>query len=549
MAHILPWVPVNTELVDRAMAYEQRLNANTRTEPWASIPYPNLTSRMLKDAWRQLKYFNIAQREWTTLYNVNTADEQRLGLFEGAIVNILCCLLPDIKRYLERLLRIRDRGNDARYDIFNTNDSVGLGYFPKGITDFAPNDKTYHAELSAKLQREIIRDNGNDPMLPDNHDDKKITIKAFVDVNYVHIYFNKRSVHTIRRIYFKAFWFIWNHFNLARYGGTEAAQYDTIVANLCYPTTDSAELILNTLNGIVEKHMKQAEENLIEDFSKAKQKAMNSTRKASLDNALAYAKQNYDDNIARYACLHLELINCQKALNDYTEIDFTAVADFLTRIKEYPRTKAFGKLDSYDIQFTIEEPMIHTDPKTWARYLTNADSIINQHIRQFVSVHTSNYNTTQDILRFATQRFIKETFVDQHIRIFTQARFSINSSESNFKIHKLTLPDNSNCMPHPHIATNDLTCWGDAEREIAKCILENNGETAFLQLTYALQQMTASDTVVLRRFIEYIFHSRYHTINIYQIKGQTERTSFQEIIKEFVKNETDKINAISETDA
>lgn len=546
MAHILPWVPVNTALVDRALAYEQRLNAGTRREPWASIPYLSTTSRMLRDAWRQLKYFNIAQRDWNA---ENTPDEQRLGLFEGSIVNTLCSLLPAVKPYLEGLLRIRDRGNEERNDIFTTNDVVGLGYFPKGITDFAPDNKTYNAELSAVLQREIIRDNGKDPMLPDNHNDKKITIKAFTDVNYVHVYFNKRSIHTLRRVYFKTFWFIWNHFNLARYGGTEAEQFDTIVANLCYPVTGSAEIILNTLNDLVEKRMQQAEENLVEEFSKEKQRAMNSTRKTNLDNALACAKQNYDDNIARYANFHLELINCQKALDEYTEIEFTAVADFLTRIKEYPHTKVFGKLDTYNIQFIIEEPMIHTDPKTWARYLTNINSIINQYINHFVSAYTSNYDTTQDILRFATQRFIKETFVDQHIRIFTQARFGINSSESNFKIRKLQLPDNGNHMPHPHIATNDLTCWGDAEREITKCIFENNGETAFLQLTYALQQMTASDSVVLRRFIETIFHSRYHTITIYQIKGQTERTSFQEIIKEFVKNETDKINAISETEA
>lgn len=548
MAHILPWVPVNTELVDRAAAYENRLQIDTRMEPWASIPYLNLTSRMLREAWRQLKYFNIGQRAWSA---DNTVDEQRLGLFEGAIVNIICHLLPDVKPYLENLLRIRDRGNAERHDVFDTNDGVGLGYFPKGITDFAPDNKTYHAELSARLQREIIRDNGNDPMLPDNHDDKKITIKAFVDVNYVHIYFNKRSIHTIRRIYFKTFWFIWNHFNLARYGGTEAEQFDNIVTNLCYPSADSAELILNALNSIIEKHMKQAEENLVEEFSKAKQKAMNYTRKNSLDNALANAKRNYDDNIARYASIHLALINCQKALNEYTEVEFTAVADFLTRIKEYPRTKEFGRLDADNIQFIIEEPMIHTDPKTWARYLTNPDSNLNQHIHRFVLNYYNFYNTTQDILRFATQRFIKEIFVDQHIRIFTQARFGILASESNFNILKLQLPNNGNYnyMPHPHIATNDLTCWGDAQREIAKRILENNGETAFLQLTYALQQMTASDNVVLRKLIEMILHSQYNTCAIYQIKGQTERTSFQEIIKEFVKNETDKINAISETEA
>lgn len=549
MAHILPWVPVNTGLVDRALAYKNMLQIDTQVKPWASIAYLDLTSRMLRDAWKRLKYFNIGQQDYTWETNSNTADEQRLGLFEGTIVDIICYLLPDVKPYLESLLRIRDRSNEERNDIFTTNDVVGLGYFPKGITDFAPDNKTYHAELSARLQREVIRDNGNDPMLPNDHDDNKITIKAFVDANYVHIYFNKRSIHTIRRIYFKAFWYIWNHFNLYKYGGTEAEQFNHIVDNLCYPTTDSAENILNTLNDLVEKRIKQAEKNLVEEFSKEKQRAMNNTRKTNLDNALARAKQNYDDNIARYASIHLELINCQKALDEYTEIDFTAVADFLTRIKEYPHTKAFGKLDTYNLQFIIEEPMIHTDPKTWARYLTNINSTVNLYINRFVSAYTSYYNTTQDILRFATQRFIKETFVDQHIRIFTQARFGINSSESDFKIRKLQLSDNGNHMPHPHIATNDLTCWGDAEREITKCVLENDGETAFLQLTYALQQMTASDSVVLRRFIESIFHSRYHTITIYQIKGQTERTSFQEIIKEFVKNETDKINAISETEA
>ena len=72
---------------------------------------------------------------------------------------------------------------------------------------------------------------------------------------------------------------------------------------------------------------------------------------------------------------------------------------------------------------------------------------------------------------------------------------------------------------------------------------------AFLQLNYALQQMTASDTVVAKKLTDLILNDNYGTHPYYLRKGKTERESFETILKEFIADETDKINAIIDSES
>lgn len=549
MAYILPWLNVTDTQVNQATELAQRFNASEYS-PWRRIGYLNTTSRMLKNEWEALKQFH----QGTNYYyynpnnNNNTDEEQARGLFENSIISLIASFDPVISNVFSNLIHIKDRGNEHRQDILSTQQSAGMGYFPKGITDFAPENKIFDDTLSAKIQREIIRENGNDPMLPDNHDDKKITVKVYKDTDYIHFYFNKRSIHTIRRMWYKAIYASWHHLNLGQYCGTDADQVTNIIDNFCYPSEDSAAFIIQTLNKIIERRMKDIDNNLIQCFSKDKQTAMNTSRKQNLESALRDAEHYYNENVRNFAHYANNLVQARKALSEYSEVEFTALADFLTRIKEYPRTKFFRKVNSTTLQFMIEEPMIHTDPKSWSRFLGNSNSDINAYISDFAKNYTSYYNTTYYILRFAAQRLIKETFIDQNIQIYTSALLGIQSDQVNFSVNKYNFSNAGNYMPHPHIATSNLTCWNDAQREITKCIMNNDGETAFLQLTYAIQQMTASDSVVIRQLISMILNSNYRTVTIYLRKGNPDRTSFENIIKEFVQNETDKINAIRETE-
>ena len=99
-------------------------------------------------------------------------------------------------------------------------------------------------------------------------------------------------------------------------------------------------------------------------------------------------------------------------------------------------------------------------------------------------------------------------------------------------------------MPHPHIGSDGLTCWNEAQRAINDKVLENDGEMAYLQLTYALQQMTASDSVVAKKLVQQMLNSAYMNTNCYLQKNKEKRENFNSIMKEFIKDETDKINAI-----
>ena len=275
---------------------------------------------------------------------------------------------------------------------------------------------------------------------------------------------------------------------------------------------------------------------------------MNEQRKRNLEQTLDYAKTQYERNIQEFASLKNDYLQAKKAVDSYQEVEFNAITVLLTKIKEHPGTKLFAKINDDNLQFLIEEPLIHTDSAVWAKYLGNTSSDVNYIIKNFTETHYNKYNTTFDILRFAVQRFIKELFVDQKYRVYTAALLGIRASTNTFQIEKYNLPDDS-FLPHPHIGTSSLTCWSEASREISKKVMENDGETAFLQLIYALQQMTASDTVVSKKLINLIVDDRYSTQPFYIKKGSENRTSFKEIIKEFITDETNKINAINDSES
>ena len=72
---------------------------------------------------------------------------------------------------------------------------------------------------------------------------------------------------------------------------------------------------------------------------------------------------------------------------------------------------------------------------------------------------------------------------------------------------------------------------------------------AFLQLNYALQQMTASDSVVAGKLTDLILSNSYRNKPYYLKKNSTERMSFDTILKEFIADETNKINAIIDSES
>ena len=302
------------------------------------------------------------------------------------------------------------------------------------------------------------------------------------------------------------------------------------------------------LTTYISEKLKYQEENLVKIFAAEKQTAMNQERKRTLEQNLKYAEQSYNDNMARYSSLRNEYLQARRAVDTFEEVKFEAVEVFLNKIKDYPRTKQFAKINATCLQFLIEEPLIHTESETWAKYLTNVNSSINEKINAYAVNNFTDFNTTVDIIRYAVQRFFKEVLVDQKIKLYTTALLGIRSDRTDFGVEKFSF-NGYEYFPHPHIGTSNLTCWGEASRQISKNILENDGEMAFLQLNYALQQMTASDTVVAKKLTDLILNYNYGTHPYYLRKGRTERESFETILKEFIADETNKINAIIDSES
>lgn len=542
-----PWLQFTTEQKQQLKQLADRLQLPYLNSNLVESNYYGLTSYTLRDAKNHFTNYLKGNH----YYYYNNDDEARTdGHVEHILLQFLASFDENIKDMIKKVFQIKDRGGTDRQDIFTTDCATGIGYFPKGITDFKPTNKLLDADLSARIQREIIKENGADPELV-NSPDLTITVKVFAEPGrYLHVYFNKKTAQTIRRVVYKTIKANLDYFEMANaiQDKQDREAFDIISDCLFNPKEDSIARVIEFLTNYISEKLKHQEENLVKIFATEKQKAMNQSRKQQLKDNLNYAEQSYNDNMQRFADLKNKYIQARKALDAFEEVEFEAVEVFLNKVKDYPRTKVFAKINSNCLQFLIEEPLIHTESETWSKYLTNMNSTLNAKITTFAQNRAMDFETTFDILKYAVQRFFKETFVDQKIRLYTAAVLGVQSNTNTFQIDKYNLGNNE-YFPHPHIGTSGLTCWNEASRQISKNILENDGEMAFLQLNYALQQMTASDSIVAAKLIDLILNSSYRTKPYYLRKGKTERESFETILKEFIADETNKINAIIDSES
>ena len=542
-----PWLPFTLEQKQQIKQLADRLQINYRTN-WFDNNYYNIISYTFRNT--RSNFISFLRGSYYNYYQANDDEARTDGQVENIVLTLLASLHEEIKEMIKSVFHTRDRAGQDRNDVIPIESITGTGYFPKGITDFKPDNKKLDADLSARIQREIIKENGADPELISSPD-LTITVKVFAEPGqYLHTYFNKKTEQTIRRVYYKTIQTNLQYFNMKNLITDEQdkALFDVIYNNFFTPNEKSIPNIIEFLTSYINEKLKYQEENLVKIFAAEKQTAMNQERKRILEQNLRYAEQNYNDNINRYASLKNEYLQARKAVDTFEEVKFEAVEVFLNKIKDYPRTKQFAKINNTCLQFLIEEPLIHTEGETWAKYLTNVNSSINEKINAYAVNNYSKYNTTISIIKYAVQRFFKEVLVDQKIRLYTTALLGIRSDETSFTIEKFSF-NGYEYFPHPHIGTSNLTCWGEATRQISKNILENDGEMAFLQLNYALQQMTASDTVVAKKLTDLILNDNYGTHPYYLRKGKTERESFETILKEFIADETNKINAIIDSES
>ena len=567
MTQWLPWLQSSPEQKQQIKALALRFGINVEDEgPYNRTTrslgignqYWNMVSYTAKNALKDFQAYLKGRRYNYYYTEENNNDEIKAnGLFEYTLLSFLGDFAPEIKDLFLKAFQICDRSGTDRQDPITT-DSFKIAYIPKGITDFNPTTKKLNEELTAKIQREIIKENKDDTSLEGK--DATITVKVFNELNteddkIFHVYFNKKEPQTIRRVIYKSIREAIKYFNITEHipiqneeNPIERNLFNSLADIFFNAKENAISNILEELESYIQAKLAYQDENLIQIFAAHKQTAMNEQRKRNLEQNLTNAKERYERNMQDFALLKNDYLQAKKAVESYQEVEFNAITVLLTKIKEHPGTKLFAKINDDCLQFLLEEPLIHTDSVVWSKYLGNINSEINYIIINFAETHYNKYNTTFDILRFAVQRFIKELFVDQKYRVYTAALLGIRASTNPFQIEKYNLPDDS-FLPHPHIGTNSLTCWMEASREISKKVMENDGETAFLQLIYALQQMTASDSVVSKKLINLIIDDRYSTQPFYIKKGSENRIPFKEIIKEFVTDETNKINAINDSES
>lgn len=566
MTQWLPWLQSSPEQKQQIKSLALRFGINVeeegnynRTTRSLGIgnQYWNLISYTARNALNDFQSY-LKGRNYYYYNDTEESNEIKAnGLFEYTILSFLGDFAPEIKDLFLKAFQICDRGGTDRQDPIRT-DTFKIAYFPKGITDFNPTDKKLNEELTAKIQREIIKENKDDTSLEGK--DATITVKVFNELSagndkIFHVYFNKKEPQTIRRIIYKSIREAIKYFDVAQHIAVQNEEepierqlFNNLADMFFNAKEDAISNILEELANYIQAKLTYQDENIIQIFAARKQTAMNEQRKHQLEQNLNYAKTNYERNMQEFASLKNEYLQAKKAIDSYEEVEFNAITVLLTKIKEHPGTKLFAKINDDNLQFLIEEPLIHTDGAVWSKYLGNPSSEINYIIQRFTENNCNNYETTYEILRYATQRLIKEVLIDQKYRVYTAALLGLRASSNSFQIDKYNLPDN-NYLPHPHIGTSDITCWAEASREISKKVMENDGETAFLQLVYALQQMTASDGVISKKLIQYMLKPEYSTQPFYIKKGSENRISFKEIIKEFIADETNKINAINDSES
>lgn len=483
----------------------------------------------------------------TTSYTLRNNFQEALQTerFFTNTLEILSLLYPTLRNIVIDLFHIVDRsGLDHNTDPLADALGIHLAYIPKGLTEFKP-DKTYNDELSGTIRRNILKANAGDPECPES--DKSITIKVYEGPNYLHIYFNKYSVNTLKRLILIALEKGITKFVNLNNREEFPDEIITIIPILLTATPDSANTLIEIFTNILKNRLTNLNKNLVNEFSATLQTSLSSNRKESLAYTARNAERYYNDTLESLSSYANNLKNAQQALSDYEEANYSAIKVFLEKIKNYPNTKEFGLINENNLQFIIEEPLIYTEDKIWSKYITNSSSNVRCAINTFAENYYLQYNTTKDILDFCIQRLFKEILVDQTLKLFTSSAMYLDKQSTSFRINKNTLPDAYNLFPHPHLGTNSITCWGNAMTEITKAIQTDNGEIAFQQMIYAFEQMSAADNVITDILTNSLLNTKYHERTIFQKPNTTERTTFENIIKEFIADETNKINTPSTT--
>lgn len=552
---IKPWVECTPEhsqqlkqLIERFgidLTYANNTGYRTPINRYKSY---TITSYTLRD-----KFHNFTCFLYGNYYDPNQSRTVTDGLNEHYVLNLLASFSPELWTIIHNAFDLRDRGGRETHDPTSVSETtnypkVSLIYIPKGVTNLneLPN-KTLNTDLTSLFQREIISENMSDATVATT--DHTLSLKVFTENTnepaFIHVYINRKEPQTLRRAIYKTLHY---YLNLKSVIDTIQDEDDKLVFTKIVDIffnkqEDTYSKILKTIKNYIEKRIKHEEENLIKNFATKKQTALNSVRLQNLKTNYNSAKQNLEDNINRFTTLKNNFLQAKQALDDYSEVQFDAIEILLNNIKNNKNTHNFYRSGQHHLHFCIEEPLIHTESETWVKYISNLKSDLNLLVHGYAYDYHKDWHTTIDILKFAILRLIKELFIDHTVQLYTAAALGLDNNSTYFDIHKYAL-NTYELMPHPHIGTDSLTCWNEARREITDQILNNDGETAYLQLIFALQQMTASDSVVTKKLIKNILSPNYENTKCYLRKNKNERESFKEIIKEYVQNETDKINAI-----
>ena len=212
MTQWLPWLQSSPEQKQQIKALALRFGINVEDERQynrttrslgISGQYWNMVSYTARKALNDFQAY-LKGRRYNGYYieNNNNDEIKANGLFEYTILSFLGDFAPEIKDLFLKAFQICDRSGTDRQDPITT-DNFKIAYIPKGITDFNPTTKKLNEELTAKIQREIIKENKDDTSLEGK--DATITVKVFNEISasddkIFHVSFNNKEPQTISRI-------------------------------------------------------------------------------------------------------------------------------------------------------------------------------------------------------------------------------------------------------------------------------------------------------------------------------------------------------------
>lgn len=233
--------------------------------------------------------------------------------------------------------------------------------------------------------------------------------------------------------------------------------------------------------------------------------------------------KNNESTIQQYyekiQILQTELTAARHRLNVAEPYTKDNLSELFKTMEVFKNIKIKEKNPDYLI-LQVESPLTFFDSGEAQILFKNTNSYLNEAIKYRASDKGLDQFALKSVFIdiFMRRTYTIHTFSDFKLKVNTNINHSYNPRPVEICSYNNNIRSNKNkIIAHPHIMR--YNCWGQAQTAFYKAFGEKNFEAAFAQLVGATQNLTMSDSTVIKYFIEQLVY--YWDLPTIKLAGPT----------------------------